>query len=72
MIASGLTRTPSRCYTGSMDQLHTAQQLIDEMRLDMQGDDMTALDLLDYMGTLGVSFVVSPEASVAYFEALTS
>lgn len=55
-----------------MDQLHTAQQLIDEMRLDMQGDDMTALDLLDYMGTLGVSFVVSPEASVAYFEALTS
>lgn len=53
-------------------QHEIAQSLLDEADADGHEFDLTALDILDYMGILGVSFAEGDNASKEYAETLQS
>lgn len=51
-----------------MDQSKVARELIELAENDGHEIDLTHLDLLDYMGILGVSFANGSAASLAYLD----
>lgn len=62
--------------TDGIDQLAMARQIVqlagEDYSLGDDADDkLDALQLLDYMGMLGIEFARGTDASAAYYEAVT-
>jgi hypothetical protein len=53
-----------------VDQQEAAKRLIEQFDDDSHEHDIGVLDLLDSMGSVGLSFIERDDASLAYFEAL--